>query len=79
MDRLIGVKPDRFLFAEVAQTAAAELDCESDIHASADYRKQVAKVLARRVLEEAAERAIIAATHRSPTPFPRPGKDEGTA
>jgi aerobic carbon-monoxide dehydrogenase medium subunit len=57
-EKLIGTKPDRSFFEAVANTATAELDCESDIHASAAYRKEVARVLARRVLEEAAGRAI---------------------
>ncbi len=56
-----GMKPDRSLLMEVANSAAAELETESDIHASAEYRKEAAKVLARRVLEEAAARALIAA------------------
>jgi CO/xanthine dehydrogenase FAD-binding subunit len=56
-----GMKPDRSLFMEVVNTAAAELDTESDIHASAEYRREIAKVLARRVLEQAAARAIAGA------------------
>jgi len=57
-ERLVGQKPDPKLFREVATTAAAELETESDIHASAEYRKEVAAVLARRVLEQAAARGV---------------------
>lgn len=57
-DALRGQKPDPEIFAAVARKAAAELDTESDIHASADYRRQVSEVLARRVLEAAAARPI---------------------
>jgi CO/xanthine dehydrogenase FAD-binding subunit len=58
-DPLIGQKPDRTLFSDIAAKAAAELDTESDIHASSEYRREVSQVLARRVLEEAAARAAI--------------------
>jgi CO/xanthine dehydrogenase FAD-binding subunit len=34
------------------------LDPESDVHASAQYRKEVATVLGRRALEQAANRAF---------------------
>ena len=54
---LSGLKPDAAIFNDVANAAAAELDTEADIHASAEYRKEVSKVLARRVLEQAAMRA----------------------
>ena len=60
-EMLIGMKPGRSLFAEVANAAAGQLETESDIHASADYRKEVSKVLARRVLEQAATRASAGA------------------
>jgi carbon-monoxide dehydrogenase medium subunit len=42
--------------AEVAATS--DIDPPSDIHASARYRRQLANVLTRRVLERAFERAI---------------------
>jgi CO/xanthine dehydrogenase FAD-binding subunit len=57
---LVGAKPDALIFNDVANAAAAELDAESDIHASAAYRKEVSKVLARRALMEAAVRASTA-------------------
>jgi CO/xanthine dehydrogenase FAD-binding subunit len=40
-------------YEEAAERAASTLDPASDLHASADYRRRVAKVLARRALEEA--------------------------
>jgi len=54
---LVGEKPNENLFRQVASSAAAELETQSDIHATAEYRKHVAAVLARRVLEQAAARA----------------------
>jgi CO/xanthine dehydrogenase FAD-binding subunit len=54
---LLGQKPDTVRFRQAAQAAAAELDCESDIHASAEYRRQASQALARRALERAAGRA----------------------
>jgi aerobic carbon-monoxide dehydrogenase medium subunit len=56
-ETLVGQKPEITSFAAVAAAAAADLDPESDIHASAEYRCEVSKVLARRVLEQAAARA----------------------
>jgi CO/xanthine dehydrogenase FAD-binding subunit len=42
---------------QAAQVADAELDPDSDVHASAAYRRQLAKVLAQRTLQAAWERA----------------------
>ncbi len=42
---------------EVANTVDAEIDPQSDIHASAAFRRHLAKVLTRRVLETAVARA----------------------
>jgi aerobic carbon-monoxide dehydrogenase medium subunit len=56
-EQLAGHQPETELFHDAANLAAAELEPESDIHASAAYRKQVAAVLARRALEQAAVRA----------------------
>lgn len=56
--QLAGQPPETRLFRDAANLAATELEPESDIHASAEYRKAVAKVLARRALEQAAERAL---------------------
>jgi CO/xanthine dehydrogenase FAD-binding subunit len=56
--QLAGQRPQTELFHDAANLAAADLETESDIHASAGYRKEVAKVLARRALEQAVERAL---------------------
>jgi CO/xanthine dehydrogenase FAD-binding subunit len=56
-ETLRGQKPTASVFADLADTAAAELDPESDMHATAEYRREVSRVLARRVLEAAAARA----------------------
>ena len=54
---VMGVKLTDKVLAEVARIVANRLDPESDIHASAKYRKQVAGVLAQRALSEAAQQA----------------------
>lgn len=46
----------------VARRAAARTDPESDIHATADYRRHIAAVLAARALADAAQRAVAEAT-----------------
>jgi CO/xanthine dehydrogenase FAD-binding subunit len=57
-DMLIGQAPTPEAIRAVAEKAAnEEIDPGSDIHASAEYRRHLAKVLARRVLEQAFERA----------------------
>jgi aerobic carbon-monoxide dehydrogenase medium subunit len=56
--QLVGRRIESALFRDAANVAAGELDPESDIHASAGYRKEVARVLAHRVLEQAATRAL---------------------
>lgn len=58
-DTLRRQKPNPNVISEIAKTAAAGLDPESDIHASAEYRREVSGVLARRVLEAAAAQAAI--------------------
>ena len=59
---LVGKRPESALFRDAVQRAAAGLEPDSDIHASAEYRKEVAKVLARRVLEQAVARATNVST-----------------
>lgn len=56
-DALVGQRVDDNALREVEQIVAAELDPESDIHASAAYRKEVGGVMARRTLAEALDRA----------------------
>ena len=54
---LMGQRPGKELFHEAAQLAIQELEQDSDIHASSDYRREVAGTLATRALEQATERA----------------------
>ncbi|MGB7951704.1 MAG: xanthine dehydrogenase family protein subunit M [Candidatus Binatia bacterium] len=57
-ESLIGKPPDLERFAKAARIAAMELEPESDVHASGEYRKEAAAVLGRRALEQAASRAF---------------------
>ena len=54
----VGQRPKEELFRKVAGVATEGLDQDTDIHASAEYRREVAGVLAQRVLEQAAGRAV---------------------
>ena len=54
---LLGEKPSEALFREAARRAVAGIEQDSDMHASADYRRRACEVLARRALAQAAERA----------------------
>jgi aerobic carbon-monoxide dehydrogenase medium subunit len=56
---LIGVTPTTDGIQAVALAAMAEIDPSSDIHASADFRRQLAVALTRRALETAADRARV--------------------
>lgn len=53
---LTGVKLDAPAFEEAGKIVADELDPDSDIHASAQYRREVGGVLTRRALTRAAAR-----------------------
>lgn len=55
--RLVGTKLEDPLLKAIARDAAAELDPGSDLHASADYRRHLAAVLAQRVLRAAFDEA----------------------
>jgi CO/xanthine dehydrogenase FAD-binding subunit len=55
--RLVGTRLDDAVVKDAAQAAATETDPGSDLHASAEYRRHLAGVLAARVLREAHERA----------------------
>jgi len=58
---LIGQKPADKLFAEAGLKAGTEIDEPlTDVHATADYRRDLARVLTRRALAEAASRAAAA-------------------
>jgi carbon-monoxide dehydrogenase medium subunit len=50
---LVGAQPSAELFAEAAERAKGELDPPGDTHASGEYRRRVAGVLAQRALAEA--------------------------
>jgi CO/xanthine dehydrogenase FAD-binding subunit len=54
---LLGQKPSETLFRDAARRATDNLEQDSDIHASAEYRRSACEVLARRALVQAAQRA----------------------
>lgn len=54
---LLDQQPSEALFNAVAQQVCADLDPASDLHASAEYRRDVAGVLVMRALQVAATRA----------------------
>lgn len=54
---LIGQTPEATRIAEVAQAAAAGVEPEGDIHASAAFRRHLSEVLTRRALQQALARA----------------------
>jgi CO/xanthine dehydrogenase FAD-binding subunit len=54
---LIGNRPDQAMLRDIAHEAAAALEPDSDTHASAAYRRHLAGVLLRRVLQEAIKAA----------------------
>jgi carbon-monoxide dehydrogenase medium subunit len=54
---LTGKKPSEKLLAEAVRGAAKGVDVLSDLHASRDYRREMAAVFARRALGRALERA----------------------
>jgi CO/xanthine dehydrogenase FAD-binding subunit len=54
---LLGQRPTDALFLDAAQRATEDLEQDSDIHASAEYRRDACAALARRALTRAASRA----------------------
>ncbi len=64
---LVGERPDERIFREAGAQAAEELEPDSDIHADAGYRREVASVLARRALAAALARAVEAGPAPSPS------------
>jgi CO/xanthine dehydrogenase FAD-binding subunit len=56
--RLVGTKLDDKAIDEAANDAAAETDPGSDLHATKEYRRHLARVLAARALREARDRAM---------------------
>ena len=55
---LLEQQPSERLFREAARRGTAGLEQDSDIHATADYRRSACEVLARRALIEASTRAM---------------------
>jgi CO/xanthine dehydrogenase FAD-binding subunit len=60
-DILVGHVPDAARIAAIAQAASTGVEPESDIHASAAFRRHLSGVLTRRALHKAVERARGAA------------------
>jgi aerobic carbon-monoxide dehydrogenase medium subunit len=60
---LKGRRLDRGVLRALGQAVAKELEPDSDIHASAEYRKEVGGVLARRALESALARSANGVSH----------------
>jgi carbon-monoxide dehydrogenase medium subunit len=56
-ERLVGEKGSTDVFAKVAGEIAASIEPSSDIHATASYRRSLARVLTRRALSEAWDHA----------------------
>jgi aerobic carbon-monoxide dehydrogenase medium subunit len=56
-EALVGETPSADLFAAVAQSIGDEIEPTGDVHAPAAYKLHLAKVLTRRALHRAAERA----------------------
>ena len=54
---LVGAEPSAEVFAAAAEVAATGIEPLSDSFGSGAYRKRLARVLTRRALTEAAERA----------------------
>lgn len=61
---LIGSQVEDALLASVAQRAAEMLDPGNDLHASPEYRRRLATVLAGRVLREARDHALTSSGER---------------
>jgi carbon-monoxide dehydrogenase medium subunit len=55
---LIGAVPEEDIFTQAAAAAAAAVDPQSDIHADADYRRDLVRALVGRTLSVAAKRAV---------------------
>jgi carbon-monoxide dehydrogenase medium subunit len=62
-ERLRGERPDPRLIAEAAKAAARDVSRAGDMHASPEYRRHLAEVIARRTIEAAVERGKARAAH----------------
>jgi aerobic carbon-monoxide dehydrogenase medium subunit len=58
---LTGSRPSEALFREAGELTGRDLDPDSDVHASAAYRREIAAVLTRRALARAASSAAASA------------------
>jgi len=58
--RLVGTKLEDVAVQDAAQAAAAACEPGSDLHATAEYRRHLARVLAARALRAACEKAMAA-------------------
>jgi CO/xanthine dehydrogenase FAD-binding subunit len=65
-ESLIGAKPSEALFQDAARRASETLEPDSDIHASAEYRRSACAALARRALAQAAQRSAAMANGTAP-------------
>jgi CO/xanthine dehydrogenase FAD-binding subunit len=63
---LVGQIPDETRLAEVAQAAATGIEPEGDLHASAEFRRHLSRVLTRRALQQAVARATSVSGERQP-------------
>jgi CO/xanthine dehydrogenase FAD-binding subunit len=63
---LLGQKPTEALFREAARRAIDNLEQDSDIHASAEYRRDACAVMARRALQQATRRATAIVKEAAP-------------
>lgn len=59
-EHLIGKSVNDQLIAEAAELASEETSPSSDVHASAEYRREIAKVITRRATKEAFQKAKAA-------------------
>lgn len=66
-DLLLGEQPSNELIRAAAEAIDDDIDPIGDIHASADYRRHLAKVLARRTLTRAIERVELTPKGKSCT------------
>ncbi len=57
--QIIGVQPNADAIQAAAEAVDAEIDPSSDIHASTQFRRHLAKVLTRRALETALDRSKL--------------------